>query len=171
MILSSAFLSQYGRVLAIAAALAAIGITATAKLNSALERAEQRGYERAQHEADAALAAREREIAAAEADQREISRAHDIHYQQVTRDLQTRIDALTRRNVDLGRLQVRANRSCPAPAGAAAAPAEPDGRAGAGGHDLQAESGVGRELVQFAGECEIYRRQVIELQGWISATR
>lgn len=156
------FLARYWRVLAIAAAVGLLLYWFTGKLDDA----EQAGYDRAQQEAKQVIAEMDAATAAREAEQREIDRAHDIAYQERTRDLQSRIDDLTARNVDLGRLSVRANRSCPAPAGAAAAAAEPDGAAGAGGHDLQAESGLGRDLVRYAGECERYRRQVSALQAW-----
>jgi hypothetical protein len=161
------FLKRYWRVLAVVVLLGA----ALSLYSCQIDQAEQRGYDRAIRKGEAALAKREREIAADEAKKREISRAHDIHFQQVTRDLQSRIDDLTARNIDLGRLRVRPRVSCPAAAGSTAAAAEPDGAAGQPGHDLppgdDPERELGLQLVRYAGECERYREQVMGLQAWI----
>jgi hypothetical protein len=165
------FLARYWKVLAIAATVAGALILVT----RCTEQAEQRGYERARAQAAAALVKREREIAEDETRLREISRQHDIRHQESTRALQARIDDLTTRNVDLGRLRVRSRADCAAPAGAAPAAAEFDGGAWDRGHAVQASETaageLGTELVRYAGECEAYRQRLIDLQGWVSATR
>jgi hypothetical protein len=169
-----AFFVRYWRVLAGAAVAAVLLAWISNKVNGALEDAERRGFELCRSQATAAAAEAEKATLEREADQRELNRTTDIHWQEVQRDLQSRVDQLTAaRSVDLGRLRECASARAPGAdpsAGGAAAAAEPDGGAGQRGHDLQAQPDLGIELVRYAGECEGYRRQVSELQSWISAT-
>jgi hypothetical protein len=85
----------------------------------------------------------------------------------VTHDLQARVDTLTARTVDLGRLRNCTAASRHAPAGAGPAPTQSDGVPGNRIDDLQTQQTFGIELVRYAGECERYRSQLKALQDWL----
>jgi hypothetical protein len=160
------FLARYWRVLAVAAVVGAILAYHTIQL----DKAEQRGYDRATAEGKAAIAKLDAATAAREAEEREISRQFDIAYQEKARGLQDQIDRLTARNVDLGRLRKCADRREPKAAGASPAAAEPDGAAGRAFDDLPAGGDLGIQLVRYAGTCEQYRQQLNSLQSWVRET-
>lgn len=173
------FLQKYWRVLAVALAVTVLVAWVGNTINKAIEDAEQRGRDQCRAEADAELRKRDAELRKREAEtleqeaaDRDIARTTDIHWQEVSRDLQSRVDSLTAaRSIDLGRLQDCARRSRAAPAGAPAAAAQPDGSAGAGRHDLPVSGDLGQQLVQYAGDCERYRQQLTALQSWVQQSR
>lgn len=163
-----AFLIRYRKVIAIALLVAALAAWIGSSINGAIEDAERRGLERCQREADAELRKRETETLEQEAADREAARLADTRWQEVNRELQNRVDALTAAGrVDLGRLQDCARRDRSAAAREAAAPAQPHGGAAPAEHDVPPVRDLGIELVRYAGECEQYRQQVKSLQGWI----
>ncbi len=132
--------------------------------------ARRQGYEQAQSEGKAAIAELDRQTALREAEEREISRAHEVASLESRNALQAQIDRLTARPVSLGRLQKCADRREPSAAGGSATTAQSDGGAGYREHDLPAQPDLGLELVRYAGTCEQYRRQLSELQAWVSET-
>lgn len=156
---------RYWRVLAIAAAAALILYA----ISHVINKAEARGYERAQAEMAARVATANAATAAREAEEREISRAHDFASLERTRALQSQIDGLTARNVDLGRLQGCAGRRVASAAGKTSAAPVIDGGASRAEHDLPTRGDLGIGLVRYAGTCEQYRQQLIGLQAWFNA--
>lgn len=124
--------------------------------------------ERAKYEQ--ALNAEKERVAHAERNAREISETKDREYQSQSAGLRNRIDALL---ADSHRQPIRlckpASRSAEAIIPATAA--EPHAAADAGQHDLQAGDDLGPKLVQYAGEAEGYRQQLIALQAWVNAQR
>ncbi|HYC01608.1 MAG TPA: hypothetical protein VEC57_20930 [Candidatus Limnocylindrales bacterium] len=162
------FLARYWRVLAVASAIGAI----LYGIQLALDNAEQRGYDRATAEGKAAIAALDAATAAREAEEREISRTHDVAYQEKSRALQSQIDRLTARTVDIGRLRGCADRGSAAATSQASSTPVTDGAAGRAIDDLPAggdhRGGLGLQLIRYAAACERQRQQLIGLQSWVS---
>ena len=169
MIAAVAFLRRYALPIGIALVLGIAWAWHRVEINAA----RRQGYAQAQAEGKDLLAKREAEIAAAEAEQREISRAHEVHFLEVSRDLQSRVDSLSRRNLDLGRLQVRTR--CPKAAGEPAATPVLDAGTWDDGHALppaaDPASDLGAELLSYAAECERYRLSLKSLQEWVASIR
>ncbi len=148
--------------------------TAYAWHRSETNAARRQGYEQAQSEGKAAIAELDRQTALREAEEREISRAHEVASLESRNALQARLDSLTRRNLDLGRLRQPAGR-CPSPARDAEPASLADASPGERGHAVpvaeDSERQLGIELSQYGADCEALRLQVVSLQSWILATR
>jgi hypothetical protein len=164
MILSSMFLARYGKVLGIALAFTLAAWWLTAKYNDALEQADQQGYERAMRENKAAVdkanAAQYQRDAAARAQHQ----AKESEWIGERSELETQIASLAARPpvVRLCKPAPADHREVP---GAVAA-AGSTGGAGQPAFDaLSPGRDVGPELTRLLGECERYRRRLIELQG------
>lgn len=160
-----AFAKRYWK---LAAILAVVGFFFFA-LNRAIGRAEQAGYERATADMAQRVAKANAATAALEQRQRVQSRQAEQSWESQRNDLQSQVDRL----LTVTRPAIRVCRpasAAPVP-GVAAATGSFDDPAAETIDALPAGRDLGPELVQFGGECERYRRQLIELQGWISATR
>ncbi len=136
-----------------------------------LRDAQRAGYAACRADADDQMRRANDAYRKQEAEEREISRLHDVAHQEAQSALQSQIQSLTAaRSVDIGRLRNCATAGRPAPAGAPKPTSEPNGATEPREHGVQAGKDLGRELVYYAGTCEQYRQQVISLQAWIAAT-
>ncbi len=139
-----------------------------------LRDAQRAGYAACRADADDQMRRANEAYRKQEAEEREISRLHDVAHQEAQSALQERVDALTRRNLDLGRLSKRPA-SCPGAASAAEPAHKFDGQAWDDGHAMQASvpagSDLGVELVQYGAECESLRLRLRDLQQWVESTR
>lgn len=137
-----------------------------------LRHARVAGYAEAEAEMAAKVATANAATAAREAQARAVSRQHDEKQLKVNRELQNRVDFLTARNVDLGRLRNRAAGRKPA-AGVPAAATQPDGGADHPGHAVPTREDpggvLGLQLIRYGAECERYRSELAGLQSWLKA--
>lgn len=137
-----------------------------------LNKARRAGYAQAQAEMAADVVRANADTAAREAQARDVSRQHDEKQIKVNRELQNRVDSLTARNVDLGRLRNCASRREPT-AGIPAATTKPDGGAEQPGHAMppgeDSGGGLGLQLIRYGAECERYRSELAGLQAWLIA--
>lgn len=129
----------------------------------------QAGYKAAQAEMAQAVRKAEDATKAAEAKAAAITEAKDREWQTERNNLQDRITGLLSRPAPAVRLCKPASRSAvpsiPATAG------QPDGSAVESGPALRAGDDIGPALVQYGGQCEEYRAQLIRLQAWVASQR
>lgn len=156
------FLAKYWRVLAVAGGLAAL----LTLYSCQLDKAEQRGYERATAEMSARVAIANAATAALEQRQRIQSEQAAVAWESKRNELQGQVDDLLRRGVSV-RVCKPAASAAPL-SGAGTTTAGTDGPAGRALDAVQAGRDVGTELVQLGAECERYRQQLIGLQSWVS---
>ncbi len=153
------FLAKYWRVLAI---VIAAGL-ALALISRCTHQAEARGYDRARAEMAGQVARANEATAARDAAARNAYQAKESRWIGERHELQTQISDLAGRIKPVRLCPPVANRREVPGATTAAGSADRAGELGVGA--VPAERDIGPDLVRIAGECESYRRRLIELKG------
>jgi hypothetical protein len=160
-VISAAFLLRYGKVLAVVAVVGAILAYHTIQL----DKAEQRGYDRATAEMAQRVAQANAATAALEQRQREQSQKAAQAWESKRNELQSQVDGLLARK-PVVRLCKPAS-GTPVP-GAGSAASRPDDAAGASFDTVSMGQDIGPAAVVLAAECERYRSQLGALQAWVN---
>lgn len=157
-------LARYWRILAAAALVAAL----LSLYSWRISKAEQAGYERATADMAARVAKANAETAGLEQRQRAQSDKAAQAWEKNRNDLQSQVDRL----LTVTRPSLRVCRpASAAPVSSAASPAGSADDAARGSVDaMPSQRDIGIAMVQFGGDCERYRRQLISLQDWIKSS-
>lgn len=155
------FLLRYWRVLAAAAAAALILYA----ISHVINKAEARGYAAATAEMAAMVATANAATMALELRQREQSNKAAVAWESKRNELQSQVNGLLARG-PVVRL-CRPASSAPLP-GASGTPGSFDEPTGKPIDAVQAGPDIGSAAVVFGGECERYRRQLSDLQSWVT---
>lgn len=157
------FARRYWRVLGIALAVALAAWWLTAKYNAALERADAAGYARAMAENRAAVDKANAAQLERDAEKRADFQAKETEWIGERSELETQIASLAARPpvVRLCKPATADHREVP---GASAATGSTGGAGQPRVDDLPTSRDIGPDLARLLGECERYRRRLIELQ-------